>query len=193
MDSLPNIRRELRPGDLGAIVAHHGRLYAREHGLDRSFEAHVAASVAAVAGDGWGPRERIWIVELDGGHAGSLGLSDEGDGEGAVRWFLLDPELRGRGLGRRLVGELVGEASELGYERLGLETFGALRAAARIYRDFGFELVWEQIGARWGRDEIAYQRYEAGLSPRPAAFQRLAQERSSESAGSSPRPFGVSA
>src|SRR4051794_15940504 len=106
--SQPSIRRELRPGDLGAIIEHHGRQYGREYGVDSTFEAHVAAAVAHTALRGF-PRanEGIWIVERDGAHAGSLALSDEGDGVACVRFFVLDPEVRGNGLGRRLLGELL--------------------------------------------------------------------------------------
>lgn len=158
------IRRELRPGDLGAIVEHHGRLYAREYGVDQTFEAMVGASVAEAGRRGWPrPHEGIWIVELDGRHAGSVALTDEGDRQGAVRWVVLDRELRGSGLGRRLIGELVDKAREHAYELLWLETFSELRTAARIYRSYGFELQWERIGPRWGRDEITYQRYELDL------------------------------
>jgi GNAT superfamily N-acetyltransferase len=165
----PEIRSELRPGDLGAIIEHHGRTYAREHGVDSSFEAHVAASVARAALRGFpGATEAIWIVERDGAHAGSLALTDEGGGEGCVRWFLLDRELRGKGLGRRLVRELIEKAEECGYDRLVLETFSDLRAAAHLYRDHGFELVSADTGPRWGRAELTYQRYELSLSPRPS-------------------------
>jgi GNAT superfamily N-acetyltransferase len=184
----PTIRRELRPGDLGAIIAHHGRIYPSEYGVDASFEAHVAASVATVAGrPGW-PRETeaVWIVERNGDHAGSLGLTDEGGGLAMLRWFVLDPQLRGYGLGRRLVGELLELAERMGYERIELETFSDLRAAAHLYRSFGFELVGAETGARWGRAEITYQHYEL-------SFQRRAQSLSSESAGPSARPFSVSA
>jgi GNAT superfamily N-acetyltransferase len=181
------IRRELRPGDLGAIIAHHGAVYSREYGLDSTFEAHVAASVAAAGERGWpGDGEGAWIVEAGGRHAGSLALTDEGDGAAAVRWFVLDAELRGAGLGRRLVTDLVSEAERAGYERLSLETFSELGAAAHIYRGAGFELRWVQTGPRWGREEITYQHYEL-------SFQARAQSSSSPSAGSSARPFSVSA
>jgi ribosomal protein S18 acetylase RimI-like enzyme len=183
----PVIRRELRPGDLGAIVAHHGLLYSREYGLDATFEAHVGASVAAAGERGWpGPREGLWIVEREGAHAGSLALTDEGDSKAALRWFALDRELRGQGLGRRLVDEAVSAAERIGYSSIGLETFSELTAAAHLYRSHGFGLRWTKPAARWGRDEIAYQRYELN-------FQARAHSRSSPITGTSSRPMRVSA
>ena len=166
------IRRELRPGDLGAIIAHHGRVYGPEYGVDSTFEGHVAESVARAAVRGWpSEREGIWVVEADDQHAGSIGLTDEGGGEGALRWFVLDAELRGRGLGRRLVGEVLAKAEEVGYVRIGLETFSELVAAAHLYREHGFELVWARTGPRWGRAELTYQRYELTI-PGPSESAR---------------------
>ncbi len=66
------------------------------------------------------------IAELDGRHAGSVALTDEGDGWATLRFFLLDPELRGQGLGRRWVAELIAAAEEHGYEGVRLETFSEL-------------------------------------------------------------------
>lgn len=63
MASALRIRRTLRPGDLDAVVAHHGRLYAREHGLDSMFEEDVAAAVGEAAARGF-PNERE-AYELD--------------------------------------------------------------------------------------------------------------------------------
>lgn len=181
MSSSVHIRRELRPGDLGAIVAHHGRLYGREYGVDASFEGYVAASVARAALRGWpGEREALRIVELDGEHAGSIGLTDEGNDEAALRWFVLDQRLRGHGLGRRLVGEMVAAARESGYALIALETFSELRAAAHLYRDHGFELVWQDPKPRWGREMITYQRYElelSGSSAEPSRGARVAPAR----------------
>lgn len=199
MNTEPIVRRDLWPGDLGAIIKLHGNLYSREYGLDSTFEGHVAASVSRAAIRGFPTeRERIWLVEGVAGVRGSLALTDEGDGEGTVRWFVLDPSVRGRGLGRQLVAELMQAADDIGYDRLSLETFSELTVAARIYRSHGFELMWADPAPRWGREEITYQRYEVQLKPPPDAaegsgregaqqsepFQRFAQLRSSRSAGS---------
>ena len=189
----PTIRRELRPGDLGEIVRHHGRMYLDQYGLDASFEAKVAASVADAGGRGFpAANEGIWIVESRGEHAGSIAITDEGEGLAMLRWVVLDPELRGSGLGRRLVEEVVAFAESAGYERIALETFSDLTTAAHIYRSVGFEVQWEQRGPRWGREDVTYQRYELALPPAPS-FQARAQSRSSRRAGLSDRPFSVSA
>lgn len=162
--SEPTLRRELRPGDLGAIIAHHGRLYTGEYGVDARFEAHVARSVAE-AGDRGFPRpsEAIWIVEHDGGHAGSIAVTDEGESVAMVRWVALDPDLRGTGLGKRLVGEALEQARSGGFKTLALETFSELTAAAHIYRGHGFEVVWQDTAPRWGKPAVTYQRYELDL------------------------------
>ena len=158
------VRSALRPGDLGAIVAHHGRLYSNEYGVDSTFEAFVASAVARAGIRGFpSDREEIRIVEFDRKHVGSIALTDEGDESAAIRWFVLDRELRGRGLGRRLLRDLLTRAGELGYRRVWLETFGDLRAAAHLYREQGFEVTSADTAPRWGRDAITYQRYELEL------------------------------
>lgn len=159
-----SIRREVRPGDLEAIVEMHRRVYAGEYDNDERFAEMVAASVARAAERGFpSEREEIWIVERDGIFSGSLALTDEGDGTAMVRWFLLESELRGSGLGRRMLTELIAAARGYGYSQLCLETFSLLRAAASLYRSFGFEVVSTDTAPRWGHAAIDYQRYELEL------------------------------
>jgi GNAT superfamily N-acetyltransferase len=159
------IRRQLRPGGLGEIVALHGRLYGNEYGVDSSFEGFVASSIARAAIRGWpGEREGVWLVERDGALRGCIAYTDEGDDVAMLRWFVLEAGLRGRGLGRGLIGELIEEVRAHGFARIHLETFSDLQTAARIYRRHGFEVVSSETGPRWGRDEITYQHYELDLA-----------------------------
>ncbi len=156
------VRRELRPGDAEAIVELHRRLYSAEFGMDRRFTESVRDGIADALRAGWmRDSGAVWLLD-DGQLAGSLALTDQGEGVGQVRWFLFTPELRGRGLGRSLVAELVSEARELGFERLELVTFSALTAAARIYRAVGFRVQSEIETDRWG-PPIVFQRYELSL------------------------------
>jgi ribosomal protein S18 acetylase RimI-like enzyme len=165
--SEPAIRSEFQPGDLEAIVTHHRLIYGEEYGVDSRFGDFVAAAVARAEDRGFPTeREAIRVVELAGEHAGSFALTDEGDGEAAIRWVVFSPEVRGNGLGRRLLGELLAFAEEQGYRRVWLETFSELTAAAHLYLDAGFVVTNADTAPRWGRDSITMQRYELELTDR---------------------------
>jgi ribosomal protein S18 acetylase RimI-like enzyme len=79
-----------------------------------------------------------------------------------VRWFVFARELRGSGLGRQLLAELLVEARAAGMQRLELETFSELRAAAHLYRDVGFEVIASRDRDDWG-STISYQHYRLDL------------------------------
>ncbi len=158
------IRRELRRGDADAIVRLHDRVYPPDYGVDSSFVRDIRVTLDELSARSWpDDGEAVWIVENDGEVAGCLALSHEGEGEGRVRVFLLADELRGRGLGRTLLNELLDVARSAAYGRLTLWTFSDLRAAAHLYREAGFEVISTERGPRWGRQDFTYQQYELRL------------------------------
>jgi GNAT superfamily N-acetyltransferase len=160
------IRRTLGPGDAEAIVRLHARIYGTEYGLNAVFSEWVGQSVKAAIAAGWPVRDgAVWLidsarrgeraVELDG----ALALTREHRPTlGRLRFFVLAPELRGRGLGRLMVGELLDEARSQGIERLELETFSELTTAAHIYRSVGFELTDSRQHDGFGAP-IIFQQY----------------------------------
>ena len=84
------------------------------------------------------PQERIWIVESDGRIMGCVAIVKFSREEAQLRWLLLHPDLRGRGLGRRLVEEAASFCRDGGYSSLFLWTVSTLPAAARLYRSICF-------------------------------------------------------
>ena len=155
------IRHDLGPGDLGALVRLHGVLYAREYGYNPPFESYVAGPMAEFALRG-GPRQRIWIVEHRGEVAGCIAVVEASDDTAQLRWFLLAPEIRGRGLGRRLLTEAVAFCREQGYRKAFLLTFAVHAEAATLYRSLGFQVAGEHTGEFWGEVRTE-QRYELTL------------------------------
>jgi GNAT superfamily N-acetyltransferase len=158
------LRRELRDADAEAIVEIHERIYRSEYGMKTAFVDGVRSTVENALERGWPEGGGAWLVDGPDGLAGSLGLTDEGGGLGKLRWVVLAPEARGTGLGKRMITEAVSEARDLSFERLELDTFGALKTAAAIYRSVGFELVSEERTDMWG-PTISYQHYVADLKP----------------------------
>ena len=57
---------------------------------------------------------------------------------GEIRRLYVDPERRTSGLGRRLVENLIVEATELGLDRLVLNTLPTMVHAQALYRSLGF-------------------------------------------------------
>ena len=152
------LRHDLRPGDLGAVVQLHGVLYAREYGFDSTFEAYVAGPLAEFVLRR-SERDRFWIAERGGRLAGCVAIVAANEREAQLRWFLVDPECRGLGLGKRLLEEAVAFSRANGYHCVLLWTVSALAAAARLYRAVGFEKVEERPGARWGVEVVEEKYY----------------------------------
>jgi len=143
------IRNELKVGDLGSIIYLHGILYAKEYGYDYTFEAYVAEPLGEFAKRA-NIRERIWIVEQNGKVLGSISLCEVSTNEAQLRWFLVSPELRGRGIGKRLLEALVNFAIEQNYKSISLWTVKGLDAAKTIYASFGFTLAEDVEHLIWG-------------------------------------------
>lgn len=84
------------------------------------------------------------------------GSPDAGSPDARMRLLLVDPAVRGLGLGRRLVGECVAFAGRAGYGRLLLRTEDAFTSSHRIVEAAGFELVDERPQHRYGRPHLTH-------------------------------------
>ena len=162
-DQRVTIRHDPRPGDLGRVTALHGVLYAAEYGFDQIFEAYVAETLAELARAARPGQDRLWLAELDGRLVGSIGIVGRAEGAAQLRWFLLHPDARGRGLGRRLMEEALAFCREAGYRSVYLWTVHPLTAAARLYTAAGFRKTEEKPPAPLWGTTLAEQRYDLSL------------------------------
>lgn len=153
------LRHDLRPGDLGRMIELHGVLYAQEWGFDCTFEAYVAAGAGELRTDG----DRLWSAEQDGRLVGTIAILVREDRTAQLRWFLVHPDARRQGLGRRLMDAAVAFSRDSGCRSVYLWTVDPLVAAARLYTAAGFRLTEEKPRERlWGH-LLAEQRYDLPL------------------------------
>lgn len=142
--------RSHQPGDMGAVIALHGTLYAREYGWDERFEALVAEIAAKFIQNLDPKRERCWIAESEGAVVGSIFLVKHSEEVAKLRLLIVDPAARGMGIGNRLVEECVAFARQAGYRSITLWTQEELRAAQHIYEKVGFRMVKEEPHCAFG-------------------------------------------
>ncbi len=154
-----DIRNELRPGDIGMITHLHGAYYGAHHGFGVQFEAYVARGMHELYERYDAARDRVWICEHESRMVGSLVLMHRPEDAAQLRYFLVMPEYRGIGLGKKLMELFMRALSECGYRSAYLWTVNELPAAASLYRRCGFRLTEEKPSTSFGRPALE-QRYD---------------------------------
>ncbi len=106
--------------------------YFRE--LDERFEAGFDPGRGGPAAR----PERMLVTRCDGHAVGCGALQRLDDWTAEIKRMWVAPEMRGRGLARRLLGALEDEARALGFARVRLDTNRALGEAQALYRRAGY-------------------------------------------------------
>lgn len=145
-DEAITIRTE-KAGDAGYIAYRHGVLYEREYGLDRVFEKYVLKSLDEFLEKR--PTGNIWVAECDGRIAGFIGIVGVDEQTAQLRWLLIEPEFRGKGLGRRLIATALDFCRQNGFRRVFLWTYRELVTARHLYGSFGFTLSEQVPNDTW--------------------------------------------
>lgn len=133
--------RDLATGDAGWLIQRHAELYARDEGFDASFEALVAEILADFIRNHDPGCERAFIAHRGAERLGSVFCVRQDAQTAKLRLFLLEPHMRGAGLGRRLLEACMGYASQGGYRRMVLWTHASHRAACALYARAGWRRV----------------------------------------------------
>lgn len=147
--------RDLATGDAGWVLMRHGELYAADEGYDQQFEAVVAGILAGFIENRVPERERAFIAWRGGKRVGSV-FCVEGSAQdmAKLRLFLVEPEARGLGLGKRLLAECMGWAKAQGYARMELWTHESHRAACALYAAAGWQMIRSEPAEAFGQQVV---------------------------------------
>ena len=156
-----SIRTDLRPGDIGYVVYMHGALYGKEYQYGIQFETYVAKGLCEFYEKYNSRRNRVWVCEHKEEMIGFLLLMDRKEAA-QLRYFLIEPEYRGIGLGSKLLNLYMDFLRECGYQRSYLWTTHELTTAASLYKRIGFQLTEEKESTSFGKPVIE-QRYDLVL------------------------------
>ncbi|MEC0328378.1 helix-turn-helix domain-containing GNAT family N-acetyltransferase [Paenibacillus macerans] len=152
------IRSELRPGDAGYLVHLHGWIY-QERGYNHRFEGYVCKTFYEFFENYSPGKDRFWFAEANGNMVGAIAIVEHSPDKAQLRWFVVHPQYRGIGLGRRLLDEAMNYCREKGYPKVFLETTEDQQQAIRMYTRVGFVKVAEHPSNDWGKPlvELTYE------------------------------------
>lgn len=157
-----SIRTEIRPGDIGYVTYLHGAVYSREYGYGLQFESYVAKGLCEFYETYNPERNRVWACEHNGRIIGFLLLMDRG-AAAQLRYFLIEPEYRGIGLGAKLLDLYIEFFKQCGYKSSYLWTTHELDTAVFLYKRLGFKLTEEKESTSFGKP-LREQRYDLILA-----------------------------
>jgi GNAT superfamily N-acetyltransferase len=132
--------RNFIQSDIDYVIKAHTRIYADEYNFDSSFEAFIADTMRKFIENLDSDRENLWIAESDQQPAGSVAIVKIDNVTAQLRWFLVEPRVRGNGIGNELLKKAISFSKEKGYESIALWTSNLLAAARCIYAKHGFSL-----------------------------------------------------
>ena len=166
--------RPHRAGDVGWLLQRHAEVYAKEFRYLPVFEAYVSETIPPFLRAFDPRRDRLWIAEQAGKRVGCIAIHHDPKRRGwaKLRWFLVEEEARGTGLGSRLMDTALRFSRRAGYRGVHLLTVDDLVAARRMYESRGFHLVSEGprcVWAPWAQE----QRWELPLKPARSSRTRV--------------------
>ncbi len=142
------IRDELRCGDLGRIITLHGIVYEPLGGFGLRFEAYVAKTIAEYVLDN-ASKGRVWLAERHNDLVGCVAIAEREQNTAQLRWVLVDPAMRGVGLGHRLVTLALDHCLERGLASVYLETTDGLPESMQLYEKLGFAVQSTETADLW--------------------------------------------
>ena len=149
--------RTQKPGDIGYIAYRHCVLYNKEYGFGGTFELDVLDSLIKYIENR--SEGEIWVAEYNSQIIGFIGIVSTDKSTAQLRWFLIEPEFRGIGLGRQLMTIAIDYCKQKKFSRVFLWTIQELKVAHYLYNSFGFLPVEQVENNTWKRG-VVEERWE---------------------------------
>lgn len=157
-----HIRYNLLPGDVGYLIYLHGYLYARESGYNFEFEAYVCKTFYEFLPAYNPAKDRMFLATVNNQIVGSVAILGSSRHLAQLRWFLIHPDYRGKGLGKKLLQEAIDFCREKHYQKVYLMTTSMQGTAIALYKNAGFRKTGEKHLQLWGQ-QLYEQRYDMEL------------------------------
>lgn len=161
MDQGEVMIRPYRSGELGYISWRHCVLYREEYDFGDTFEFYLLEGMYKFLHECEGKGE-VWVLDHSGQVVGSIAIVETAADTAQLRWFLIEPEFRGLGFGKKLVETCIAYCNDKNYSKVFLWTVKELDAARHLYEKFDFYITETKEHFLWGKN-IVEERWDLDL------------------------------
>lgn len=152
---------EIRPykaGEVGYISCMHMELYQSLYSFKPIFEKYLLMGLAEFIKDPDG--SQLWVATDNDKIIGSIAICKAGEATAQLRWFLIDSQYHGRGLGHELMTTALNFCKDQGYAHIFLWTADLLKAARHLYAKYGFMHEENHPNYEWTDALITEERWD---------------------------------
>lgn len=150
--------RTYRPCDPSLVCYFYYKLYEQQYHFNGSVEAYFIRGMAELFDHPAG--NQLWIAEQDNKIAGCIAIIKKGERSAQLRWFGVDMEVQGMGIGNQLLETAMEFCKEKGYKDIILWTIDILKSARHLYGKFGFKMTEIKPNTEWADYEILEEKWE---------------------------------
>lgn len=147
-----NIRiRPYRQEDISYVIDRQLSLYETERQFTTDIWKRYLTQGVITLVEKFDPnRDCIFILECDENPAGCVAITHSDDQTAQLRYFFLEPELRGLGVGTDLLNTALTFCREKKYSHVFLWTVSAQETARTLYKKAGFAITQTSENETWG-------------------------------------------
>jgi len=149
--------------DIDFVIEGQLALYATEYGFtSQVWNNYLTDGVQEFLRQFDSARDCMYIAMRDGTPCGCIAITHTDGRTAQLRFYFMEKECRGRGVGRRLMDHAIGFCQRADYERVFLWTFSTLDAARHLYAGRGFRITETHVNNEWG-EPILEEKWELEL------------------------------
>ena len=143
--------RPYREDDIPYVIDRQLSLYEAERNFTTDiWKKYLTQGVLALVERFDSEKDCIFILECNGSPAGCVAITHTKDNMAQLRYFFLEPELRGLGVGTDLLNKALSFCREKKYSHVFLWTVSAQEAARILHKKAGFEITETSENESWG-------------------------------------------
>ena len=155
-------RYQLQPGDAGYLIYMHGTIFAKEAGYNLEFETSVTKNFSEFL-EAYNPSKDQVYLALHGNQiVASIAVVWHSRYAAQLKWFLVHPDFRGMGLGKKLLADAIANCREKGYHKIYLFSTQLQETANNMFRKSGFRKTGEKPQNLYGQ-HVTEERYDMDL------------------------------